>query len=144
MSSVTTNAPSSIAHSRIAVAPQAAVVRVGAVLVGVGLAFVVLALDAPPAMAWLYRLLAADDTETTMNAAAQFGAALFGALTFGWGVTILQLGRGRDVPSAITTGTIAWFIVDSAASVVVGYPGNVVLNVGTAGLVLALLRPGRR
>jgi hypothetical protein len=120
----------------------AGVRRVGTFLMVSGLAFVVLALEAPNVLGMLYDLAASAGTVTDMRASTRFGAALFGALTFGWGVTLDQLGRGRDPGRACTVGMLAWFVVDSGASVVSGYGWNTVSNIGFAVIVLVLLRTG--
>ena len=122
----------------------ASVSHASVVLIVAGLGFVALAVAAPEALAWIYRLYASSGTVTTMDASARFGAALFGALTFGWGVTMQQLGRGRSATRAITVGALAWFVVDSAASVATGYAGNVLSNVAFVVLILVLLRRGGR
>ncbi len=57
-------------------------------------------------------------------------AGISGGLMTGWGVTVLTVGRGGELPSALLRGGIAWFAIDSIASVIAGAPLNVALNIG--------------
>lgn len=125
-------------------APIPQVTRTGAVLIASGIGFLVLALDAPGILAQLYALLASPRTTTAMDAGTRFGAVLFGALTTGWGATLVQLGRGRSVPRAVRDGALVWFVVDSTASIAAGYAYNGVLNVVFIVVILGLLRTGAR
>lgn len=120
--------------------PSRPLVRASAVLLISGLGFVLEAIFAPDLLRWFYDLLASPGTVTDMSAAARLGAALFGALTFGWGVTLWQAGRGSPLVKAATAGVIAWFIVDSAASLVLGYAWNALSNAGFLVVLLVLLR----
>jgi hypothetical protein len=129
-------------HGETSTSWPAGVRRVGAFLMVAGLAFVLLALEAPNVLAMLYDLAASAGTVTDMGASTRFAVALFGALTVGWGVTLDQLGRGRDPVRACTVGMLAWFVVDSGASVVSGYGWNAVSNIGFAVIFLVLLHMG--
>jgi hypothetical protein len=119
------------------------VVAASYVLLVSGLGFVAAAIGAPGFLTAFYDLVATPGTVTVMDAAARLGAALFGALTFGWGATLFALGRGTRLPRAVLQGAIAWFVVDSAASVVLGYAWNTVSNAGFLLIIGALLRTPR-
>lgn len=122
---------------------SAPVSRASHVLTISGVAFVLSSVVAPELLARFYDLVASPGTTTEMNDAARLGAALFGALTFGWGVTLRKLGRGVPVVAAVTSGVVAWFVVDSTASIVLGYAWNALSNVGFAAVILFLLRERR-
>lgn len=115
-------------------------VRASAVLLISGIGFVGEAIFAPDLLRWFYELVASPETVTDMSAAARLGAALFGALTFGWGVTLLQAGRGVSLVKAATAGVVAWFVVDSLASLALGYAWNALSNAGFLVVLLLLLR----
>jgi len=88
----------------------------------------------------------------------RFAVALMGAVTLGWGLTLLAavraadelVERGAAVWRAIAAGVLFWYVVDSALSVATGFALNAVSN--TAFLVAFLiplsrsgvLRPGPR
>ncbi len=118
--------------------------RAGLFLILSGLAFVVLALALPDVLAAFYRLVAAPGTVTTMDASTRLGAGLFGALTFGWGVTLYQLAHGASLVRGMTAGMLAWFVVDSSASILLGYGWNTLSNAGFVVVLSLLLRSGRR
>lgn len=67
--------------------------------------------------------------------------AVAGGLMTGWGAMFVALGRGWAVGTAIATGAAAWFVVDSAGSVVAGVPLNVVGNVPSLALMLWAVWP---
>jgi hypothetical protein len=125
-------------------ADGARVLAASYVLLVSGPGFVAAAIGAPALLTAFYDLVATPGTVTVMDAAARLGAALFGALTFGWGVTLHALGRGARIPRAVLQGVIAWFVVDSAASVLLGYAWNTVSNAGFLLVIAALLRSRRR
>ncbi|MCU0618822.1 MAG: hypothetical protein MUF40_02810 [Gemmatimonadaceae bacterium] len=108
-----------------------------------GLGFVALAVAAPDLLATLYALIAHGDTVVDMTAGTRLGAALFGALTVGWGLTLERLGRGDGVVRAAVIGIVAWYLVDSAASIALGFGWNALSNTGFVVVVLAILRPWR-
>lgn len=67
----------------------------------------------------------------------RFTLSVLGAVTIGWGLTILAalraafaLGRerGRPVWVAVATAVSGWYVVDSTLSIAVGYPINAVPN----------------
>lgn len=124
-------------------ADGARVVAASYVLLVSGLGFVAAAIGAPDALATFYDLVATTGTVTVMDAAARLGAALFGALTFGWGVTLYALGRGGRLPRAVLLGAVSWFVVDSSASVVLGYAWNTVSNAVFLLAIVGLLRGPR-
>ena len=67
--------------------------------------------------------------------------AVAGGVMVGWGTLMYLLASLRSGPGTAATpvllGVLAWFVVDSAGSLLAGMVGNVVLNVG----FLALLVP---
>ncbi len=113
------------------------------VLTIAGLGFVALAVAAPELLATLYTLAAHGDTVVDMTAGTRLGAGLFGALTLGWGLTLERLGRGDGVVRATVIGVVAWYLVDSAASIALGFGWNALSNTGFLVVVLAILRPWR-
>lgn len=65
----------------------------------------------------------------------RFATALMGAVTLGWGLTILGLldaieAAGASAWRRLTAAVLAWFVIDSALSVATGFPLNVVPNTG--------------
>jgi hypothetical protein len=77
--------------------------------------------------------------------------AVLGAVMVGWGLTLLAavhaanlLGeRGRPVWSMITAAVVVWYVVDSALSVVTGFPLNAVSNtLFTLGFLIPLIGSG--
>jgi hypothetical protein len=116
---------------------QTALKLASTVVVGVGL---VLALAAHPATASITALLADGifwpfDGHPTLDAPApRLLAAISGGVMVGWGV-MLWLVATRILPSdpalaatLVRTSLLAWFAVDSTASILAGAPLNVVLN----------------
>lgn len=106
-------------------------------VVGVGL---VLALAAHPATAGITTLLAdvifwPFDGQPTLDApAARLLAAISGGVIVGWGA-LLWMVATRILPldpalaaTLVRASLIAWFAVDSTASILAGAPLNVVLN----------------
>jgi hypothetical protein len=76
--------------------------------------------------------------------------AILGGITLGWGVTIWQLAGAplaRDpgtIRPIIRTAVIAWFLLDSTASVLAGAPLNLVPNVVFAAMLLIPLGLGAK
>jgi hypothetical protein len=71
-----------------------------------------------------------------VTGAARLATAVSGALTAGWGVMAWSLrpvlagtAGAAQAGRAMAHGVVAWFVLDSAASVAVGAPGNVGGNV---------------
>lgn len=75
--------------------------------------------------------------------AVRFGLGLQGALTIGWGLTMLGLLQaaetvGAPLWRALTFALLAWYVIDSAISVSTGFWVNAVSNTT---LVAAYLAP---
>ncbi|MDF1792991.1 MAG: hypothetical protein P1U88_13825 [Thalassobaculaceae bacterium] len=62
----------------------------------------------------------------------RFAVGVMGAILLGWGVTMLVLVRTPGLPGAlwrgVTAAMVLWFAVDSALSMVTGYPINAAIN----------------
>lgn len=72
-----------------------------------------------------------------------------GAVTLGWGATVLAVVRGTgDMPAAqalalwrgITAALLLWYVVDSALSVATGFWRNALSNTVLIGWYLLLMR----
>jgi hypothetical protein len=99
--------------------------------VAVGLGLAVPALFAPSLLDSVYDVVrTGTPIAAPLDASARFGAALAGALTLGWGWCIVMVGAGRPFATALRHGVLAWFVVDSAASLLLGFGGNAVSNLG--------------
>jgi hypothetical protein len=78
----------------------------------------------------------------------RFSVTLMGAVTLGWGFTILFLLRaihsaGAPAWRGLTAAMLIWFVIDSAFSVSLGFPLNAVSNtVLMVGLLVPLLASG--
>ncbi len=76
--------------------------------------------------------------------------AILGGITLGWGVTLWQLAGAplaRDpalIRPIIRNAILAWFVLDSAGSLLAGAPLNVAANVALAAMVLFPLYRGAR
>ena len=140
-----TAAPAPVTTAPVTTAPvaQPSLIAASRVLTIAGLAFVALAVAAPALLATFYALVASGDTVVDMTAGTRLGAGLFGALTFGWGLTLERLGRGDGVIRAAVIGIVAWYVVDSLASIALGFGWNALSNTGFVVVVLAILRPWR-
>lgn len=73
------------------------------------------------------------DAATFEQPSTRFGLGLQGALTLGWGMTmILLIGAARTIGASLWRGlTIAvliWYVIDSAISVATGFGLNAVSN----------------
>ncbi len=75
--------------------------------------------------------------------------ARMGAVTLGWGATVLAVVRGTaDMPAAqalalwrgITTALLLWYVVDSALSVATGFWRNALSNTVLIGWYLLLVQ----
>lgn len=67
----------------------------------------------------------------------QFSAGLMGAVTLGWGLTVLAVVRAVQEPNpalwrGITRALLIWFVIDSSISVMTGFG----LNAGSNALLL--------
>jgi len=107
------------------------VILFGLVLAGAGLE----ATSAGTRM--VYGLVGPGDA-LTFDPTLRFSIALMGAVSIGWGATLLAValaGRAlaaeenRRLWRGITIAVIAWFVIDSALSVATGFPLNAVSNV---------------
>jgi hypothetical protein len=63
----------------------------------------------------------------------RLSVGLVGALTIGWAIMMvgmIRLGHiyGRPVWQVLTTGFVTWWVIDSAMSVMLGFPFNAVSN----------------
>lgn len=85
----------------------------------------------------------------TYEPALRFSLALMGAVTLGWGATVLAVVRGtRDMPGAqslalwrgITAALLLWYVVDSTLSVATGFWRNALSNTVLIGWFLLLVR----
>ncbi|WP_430386172.1 hypothetical protein [Blastomonas fulva] len=84
----------------------------------------------------------------TWDPALRFSLALMGAVTLGWGATVLAVVRGTgDMPAAqalalwrgITAALLLWYVVDSALSVATGFWRNALSNTVLIGWYLLLM-----
>jgi len=98
-------------------------------LVGLGLAFAVIAIAAPDILDAIYAL-AGPGHHTHLGDDGRFGAGIYAAMMVGWGVHTVLSARGVSLVNAFTAGALAWYIVDSVASLCTGYPMNVLSNTG--------------
>jgi hypothetical protein len=116
-------------------------VLAASIIVGVGAAFVVLALLGVPTelMELLYL---PDEPDVATADTISFAVGVSGAVMVGWGTSMLfiyldpgMLDRPR-VARAFLLGTIAWFILDTFMSIALGATINVVGNCLFLGLLL--------
>lgn len=86
-----------------------------------------------------------------LDAPQRFSIALMGAVTLGWGLTLLvvfgaahRLGaEARSTWVGVTLGVLAWYVIDSALSVATGFAMNAVSNtVLLAGYLIPVLGSG--
>ena len=84
----------------------------------------------------------------TWDPVLRFSLALMGAVTLGWGATVLAVVRGTgDMASAqslalwrgITAALLLWYIVDSGLSVATGFWRNALSNTVLIGWYLLLV-----
>jgi hypothetical protein len=102
-----------------------------------GVALAAMAFPQTDALGRAYYLLAAggDADAITFDApGARFSIAVLGAVTIGWGITILALIReaapGGPGWRGLTAAIVGWYAIDSALSVATGFPVNALLNTG--------------
>ena len=124
-----------------------------AVTIATGLA---LALAALPALKLPVRLLADvlfwpfDGDQNLVAPETRLPLAIGGGVMLGWGLMIWQLSgapltRAPEATRAIVRSSLlAWFVVDSLASVAAGAPLNVVANAAFLVLFLIPMRIGAR
>ncbi len=120
-----------------------AVAGFGAILVGAAYE----ATSAPTIL--VYRLLGGG--ELALHGPLRFSIALIGAVTLGWSLSLwaairgaLMLGvRGRMIWRMLTVNVTCWYVIDSALSVVTGFPANVLPNtLFAAAFLLPVWRSG--
>lgn len=76
--------------------------------------------------------------------ALRFSLGLMGAITIGWAVMIYGVMRvaftlgsqGRQLWDAITSGLIAWYVIDGICSIATGFALNIIPNTALAGMYL--------
>ncbi|MBU6372492.1 MAG: hypothetical protein KJS97_07140 [Alphaproteobacteria bacterium] len=78
---------------------------------------------------------------------ARFTVGILGAVTIGWGLTMLSAvdiaaRYGAPVWRGLVMATTVWLVIDSAISVACGVPGNAVSNLVFYGLFLAPILAG--
>lgn len=105
-----------------------------------GLVLVLIALPPLDAGArWFYRMTCGLDPDTAIfdQPVLRIAAAVQGALTIGWILTVLLLVKSQSASHphtqaqlwrAITAGLITWFVIDSTISVALGFPLNAAAN----------------
>lgn len=91
------------------------------------------------ALAWLYSLLGNLSPETLdLDAPGmRFSVALMGAVTIGWGLTILLLlpaihAAGAPAWRGLTLALAVWYVIDGALSAATGFALNIVPNTALA------------
>lgn len=77
-----------------------------------------------------------DGQPTVTTGAERLLFGILGGVTAGWGVIILMLARGASARAAILWGGVAWFALDSTASILAGGPMNAVYNTTFLALLL--------
>ena len=89
--------------------------------------------------------------ELDLDAQMRFTLAVLGAVTLGWGLTLLavteaahQLGAaGRPTWTAVTGAVAIWYLIDSGLSIATGYGVNALSNtIFLAAYLLPVLRSG--
>lgn len=110
-------------------------------LLGVG--FAILAVFFPGALDTLYAL-AGPGHHTSLGDDGRLGAGIYGGLMAGWGVHAALSARGVPLLQAFVAGALVWWVVDSAASILTGYPMNAVSNTGFLLLIAPAWLAGRR
>ncbi len=83
----------------------------------------------PSVLDTLYTIAATSGTPVAIGGSAQIGASVAGALMVGWGVMLALLARGYAPPTAAVISDVAWFVVDSAASLFLGFGWNALSNI---------------
>lgn len=72
----------------------------------------------------------------TLDAPLRFSIGLMGAVSFGWGLTLLAIVRagtaspdlGRALWRPVTASLLLWFVIDSAISIATGFALNAASN----------------
>ncbi len=91
------------------------------------------------AVTFLYGLLGGLSADALQMDAPgmRFSTALMGAVTMGWGLTILFLlpaihAAGAPAWRVLTAALVIWYVIDGALSVVTGFALNIVPNTALA------------
>ena len=91
-----------------------------------------------------------DDATTYASPDTRFLSAVTGGFLLGWGVMIWCLSTWvydaapEGVRRSVLTGTLAWFLLDSAGSIASGNPSNALFNVVVLLIAIGpLWRPAR-
>tara|TARA_R110002073_G_scaffold68483_4_gene170276 strand:- start:8561 stop:9016 length:456 start_codon:yes stop_codon:yes gene_type:complete len=84
-----------------------------------------------------------DGSPVVTTAAERLLLGILGGVTTGWGVVVLMLARGKSARVAVLWGGVAWFVVDSTASVLAGGPMNAVYNLSFLAVFLYVGWPRR-
>lgn len=88
----------------------------------------------------------------TLDPAMRFTLGVLGAVSIGWGLTVLMVmlpamalgASARAVWIGITVGVASWFVIDSCLSVATGFGLNVVPNIALlVGYLIPVLASGR-
>lgn len=83
-----------------------------------------------------------DGAQSAASSEARILSAIGGGLTCGWAAMLYGLAAGpiargdRDARGLFVGSVMIWFTVDSLASFAAGWPGNVLLNLGFAAMLL--------
>lgn len=86
---------------------------------------------------FLYKILHPGPAEAIWGDYLRFSTGLMGAVTLGWGLTVLALAKHSSAMSAttakavwnsVTNGLIIWFVVDGIISISNGFWVNAVSN----------------
>ncbi len=84
----------------------------------------------------------------TFTPELQFSVGLMGAVTLGWGLTVLAVAQAVTEPNpalwrGITRALIVWFVIDGAISVMTGFGLNAVSNtLLLGGYLFIMIRSG--
>lgn len=91
-----------------------------------------------------------DGAQGAFSDEARLLNAVLGGVMAGWGVMMWRLVSGpitrgdSEARQTVLIGTSVWFVLDSAGSIISGWPANVALNIGFYALFLfPLLALGR-
>jgi hypothetical protein len=92
------------------------------------------------------------DRQSSFVETTRFTAGILGAVTIGWALTLLSaMAAAEHLPPApasalwrgLSLATVIWFVVDSAASIAAGVPGNAISNtVFFAGFLVPIVGSG--
>lgn len=97
----------------------------------------------------LYQVFHPSDGQAVWSEHMRFSTGLLGAVTFGWGLTLLSIVKAtpelkreiaRSLWTSITCGLGVWYVVDSTISVANGYRVNAVSNTIIMALYMFAIR----